>query len=632
MFTDMVGYTALTQLDERRSLELLEEQEAAVRPLLNAYHGRAVKSTGDGLLAEFPSALQATECAVAIQRRLSDRNRESGGPPIELRIGIHLGDVEERNEDIFGDAVNIAARVQPIADPGGIAISQQVYDQIRNKISLPLEKLERRSLKGVEAPMDVYRVVLSVGRPMPSTPTPAAGPNRLAVLPLANISPEPQDAYFSDGLTEEVITTLSELPELRVIARTSVEPYKTAPKPIAQVGTELGVGWVLEGSVRKARTRLRIALQLVDVRTQEHVWSATYDRELDDVFALQSDVAHRVAEALKIRLGTREKSRLDRRPTVRPESYLEYLQGRTCLHGIEQAKLLEAREHFERALALDDRNAAAHAGLSEAHALVGSIYRYLPRPEWTELARREADRAIELDPDLAEAHTALALAQNRPDGTRAGERELRRAIELNPSYAGAHFWCALALADLGRPEEALREFAIAGELDPLSALVLAEEVSLLIDLGRLNRAEARLERLGQVEPKPILFEDRRASLLLARGDLESFHRSIERFDQLLPGRPETLATRALYHALVGQKESARELLQKAQALPEPVRPTAHIARVYAALGDLDSCFRWMEVAADRGELSPRTWRYSERVATVRQDPRFTTILRRLDVE
>lgn len=632
MFTDMVGFTELTQSDERRSLNLLGEQERLVRPLLKAHHGRTVKSTGDGFLVEFPSALQATECAVAIQQRLHDRNRTAGGLPIELRIGIHLGDVEERNKDIFGDAVNIASRVQPIADPGGIAVSRQVFDQVRNKIFLPFEKVEERSLKGVRFPMEIYRVVLEGNAPTTPRTTSPPGTSRLAVLPFTNISPDPQDAYFSDGLTEEVITTLSELQDLRVIARTSVDPYKTAPKPVSRVGSELGVGWVLEGSVRKVRTRLRITFQLIDVRTQEHAWVATYDRELDDVFAIQSDVARRVAEALKIRLGARETSRLDHRPTVLPESYLEYLQGRTCLHVIDRAKLLEAQEHFERALSLDDHNAAAHAGLAEAHSLLGSLYRHLTQAEWMDLARREADRAVELDPDLAEAHTALALALSRPDETRASERELRRAIELNPSFAGAHFWYALALADLGHPEEALREFAIAGELDPLSTLVLAEQVSLLSSLGRLDQAASRLERLREVETNQILYEDRRMGLLLALGDIEGFRQSLERLDRLLPGRPEVLTMRAFYAALIGEKEEARELLQRAEALPDSERPEVHIARIYATLGDLDSCFRWMERAASAARLAPRSWRYDARWAAVREDPRFAALLQKLDLD
>ena len=631
MFTDMVGYTARTQADERGTLELLKEQERVVGPILDAHRGRTVKSTGDGYLVEFPSALQATQCAVAIQERLRERNRSTSSPAIELRIGIHLGDVEERGSDIFGDAVNIASRVQPTADPGGIAVSQQVFDQIRNKVPFALEKLEPRSLKGVQFPMDIYRVRFTEG-PGPGLAAPSpTSTNRIAVLPFANISPDPHDAYLSDGLTEEVITVLSQISELRVIARTSVEPYRAAPKPIPQVASELGVGWVLEGSVRKAGSRLRITAQLIDARSQEHAWAETYDRDLDDVFAMQSEMAKKVAGALRVKLLAREEVRIGRRPRPNPESYLEYLQGRAGLHGIEEGSLRNALAHFERAIAIDERNAAAHAGLSDVHALLGGLYQHLPKEEWTAECQRHARRAIELDPDLAEAHTALAFIVIARDGFAAAEAEFVRAIELNPSFAWAHQWYAPLLADMGRPEEALREFELAEQLDPLSALVLAEEVPLLIALRRLDRAKAQLERLGVVEGNGILYTDRKADLALAEGDLAEYRRCIDRMAELLPGRPELRGGDAVLAALSGQPEEARAIARELEELPEATRPDSQIANVYATLGDVDRCLERLAIAVDLNRFPPRVWRYEPRYENVRRDPRFGELLRRMKI-
>jgi adenylate cyclase len=340
MFTDMVGFTARAQADEAAALGLRQEQEELIRPVLASHQGHEVKSTGDGLLVEFGSALKAIECAIGIQRRLHERNAKGGATRIDLRIGIHLGDVEQHGGDIFGDAVNIASRIEAIAEPGGICLSSAVYEQVRNKIPDTLVKLPPRSMKGVQRPMDLYRVVLpwTVREPLSASP----GPARLAVLPFSNISPDPSDEYFADGLTEELITVLSQLKELRVIARTSVMPYKSTSKGIAQIGAELGVATVLEGSVRKAGDQLRITVQLIDVATQEHTWANTFDRKLDKIFAVQSEIAKLIAKQLKVNVRAAEQARLEARPPIRPDSYLAYLKGRSLMRSMSGASMKTA--------------------------------------------------------------------------------------------------------------------------------------------------------------------------------------------------------------------------------------------------------------------------------------------------
>jgi len=371
MFTDMVGFTTSTQTNEADTLELLREQEELVRPLFNVHQGREIKSTGDGFLVEFDSALRAVQCAIDIQQHLHERNSQPGVTPIKLRIGIHLGDVEERGSDIFGDAVNIASRIEPLAVPGGLCISGQVFDQVRNKIPNRLERLEPKVLKNVRFPMDVYRVVL----PWAGGEAEAMGPvpPRLAVLPLVNISPDPKDEYFADGLTEELISVLSAIRGLRVIARTSVSQYKGSGKPIAQIGSELGVSSVLEGSVRKADHQLRISLQLIDVRTQEHRWAMTYDRKLENVFAIQADVAERTAGALKIELLKSEREAIQERPTSSLEAYESYLRGIRAFQqstgsGSEEFDT-QAVRYFEEAIQKDPQFSGAYSYL--ANHLIG---------------------------------------------------------------------------------------------------------------------------------------------------------------------------------------------------------------------------------------------------------------------
>ncbi len=629
MFTDMVGYTAAAQTDEKAALGLRREQDELIRPVLAAHRGRTVKSTGDGFLVEFESALRATECAVDIQRRLGERNGTPGVRRIDLRIGIHLGDVEEDGADIFGDAVNIASRIEPTAEPGGICISGAVREQVRNKIPHPLERLPPKVLKGVRDEIEIYRVVLAGTAAGPSPR--AGGPPTLAVLPFSNISPDPKDEYFADGLTEELIAVLSQLSGLKVIARTSVMQYKTSPKDVAQIGAELRVSNVLEGSVRKAGNRLRLTAQLIDTASQAHVWSSSYDRDLDDVFAVQSEMAKHVAEALKIRLLAPVEQRLESRPVPRADSYLEYLQGRTSMHGSTEAATRTAREHFERAIQLDERNAAAHAGLADLCATWGTFYAILPKAELRARSREHAARAIALDPNLAEAHASWGGILHSEYDFAAAERELKLALSLNPSYAWARGVYAGLLADLGRTEEALREFAMADELDPLSAILLYAQLELLTALRRVDTSAPELERLGRVDSFGLLYHAARGNLCLLKDDQDEFLREVAWMAENLPGRPEAAAARAMSAARVGDGARARELLQPLEALPDSVRPASQISLVYAMLGDLDACFRWLERAVADRKVGIMWFRLDPTLAPVRADPRFEAVLRTMNL-
>jgi len=295
MFTDMVGYTALTQRNESLALELLQEHRRILRPIFQRHFGSEIKTIGDGFLVEFASALEAARCASDIQQTLHEFNENlQSDRKIRLRIGIHVGDIIHSQNDVYGDAVNIASRIEPLAEPEGVCLTGSVREQIRNKFEFPLEKIFGVSLKNLEEPVDVFRIVFPWEK-ITRVETGRIERRRIAILPLAIISSDPKDEYFADGLTEELITVLSQLSELRVIARTSVTPYKSTSKGVSQIGTELGVNAVLEGSVRKAGDELRITVQLIDVGTQEHTWASTYDRKLEKVFAVQADIAKQVA-------------------------------------------------------------------------------------------------------------------------------------------------------------------------------------------------------------------------------------------------------------------------------------------------------------------------------------------------
>ncbi|MGA7476496.1 MAG: adenylate/guanylate cyclase domain-containing protein [Thermoplasmata archaeon] len=498
MFTDLVGFTASAQSDEAVALARVQEQASLARPLFASYGGRVIKSTGDGFLVEFDSALKAAQCAIEIQRQLRERNARSLAAPLLLRVGIHLGDVEEVDGDILGDTVNLASRIVPLALPGGVCLSEPVADQIRGKLPYGLERLAPKRLKGVREPLVTYRVVLpGTEREPPAEGTPLP---RLAVLPLTNISSDPKDEYFSDGLTEELISVLSKIRGLRVIARTSVAQYKGTAKPIAQIGAELGVTAVLEGSVRKAGDELRISVQLVDVRTEEHRWAQSYDRKLENVFAIQAEVAEQTASALKLEMMGSDRNAVRARPTSNLVAYDLYLRGvqasRRFTPGVGQHMQpgRDATGYFEDAIRQDPQFSAAHSSLANHLLAIGGVTQ--EGQEAFSNARQHVNRALEIDPRSSDAHTARGNLLMQADFDWPGaESELRQALELNPNNSTAHFWYRSLLTVLQRYAEAKGQLDAGFELDPLWFLAKRQGVTLLALRGDWDEAVRLAEGL-----------------------------------------------------------------------------------------------------------------------------------------
>src|SRR5574341_257784 len=380
MFTDMVGFTALTQRNEILALELLEEQRRLIRSLLGKYRGREVDSIGDGFLMEFASSLDAVRCAVEIQSALKHINaKRPEEKRIWIRIGIHLGDIIHTGTKVEGDAVNVASRIEPLAPPGGICITAQVYASVVNKVDYVFKSLGMPELKNVVMPIEVFRVSgfgQSVIRPIQiKTMMPT---DRIAVLPFTNISMDPADEYLADGMTEEMISSVSQMKGLRVIARTSGMRYKGTQKPIAARGRELNVGSVLEGSVRKAGDKIRISIQFVDTLNEEPQWTQEYDRELKDIFTIQSDIAHRVAEALRNHVLRSAIEDDEKRATSSTEAYTNYLRGRQLWNQRTEESLKRAIGFFEDALRNDKNYAQAYTGLADSYATLAFLEFMVP--------------------------------------------------------------------------------------------------------------------------------------------------------------------------------------------------------------------------------------------------------------
>jgi adenylate cyclase len=620
MFTDIAGYTALTQTDEAVALRLLRRHNELLRPVFSRHRGREVKTIGDAFLVEFESALDATQCAVEVQRTLRDYNSSvADGPKIRVRIGIHLGDVVHAQGDVLGDAVNVASRIEPLAEPGGICISAQVYAQVENKLRLPFERLEAQALKNVRLPVDVYRVRFPEEEGTPSSTPSTKG--RIAVLPFVNMSPDPSDEYFADGMTEELIGKLSEIPDLKVIARTSIMQYKRKEKRLADIGRELAVGSVVEGSVRRSGTRIRVAVQLVDARSEEHRWAATYDKQLDDIFAIQTDVASQVARALAYSLRTQ----VPPRDTVDVEAYTFYLQGMRLLHAETSTDRAEAVACFQRAIQRDPNFGRAYAGLARAWNLrvrEGEL-------EWSvvsEYAEPPARRALELAPASAESHATMSDVHGLLDRFPESIAEAEKAIEINPNLAEAHESLGRQKSSLGRLEEGREAYRRAYELDPLSVDPILNYAWVAQLAGKEEEAREVLESLDRRHPNDPRIYDGKAEFYALKGDLVTCERLLREALLRDPHEPTLRTDLATVLARTGRRAEAEEELRQAEIdAPTVYGKLLSVLYVRSALGDIEpameALFRLAEIHA---------WPYLIKVhptfAALRTDPRFAVFL------
>jgi TolB-like protein/class 3 adenylate cyclase/Tfp pilus assembly protein PilF len=626
MFTDMVGFTTLAQRNEVLALELLEEQRKLIRSILTKYRGREVDSIGDGFLVEFASSLEAVRCAVEIQSALKFTNaKREEEKRIWIRIGIHLGDIVHNGTKVVGDAVNVASRIEPLAPAGGICITSQVYASVVNKVDYVFRSLGMPELKNVVTPIEVFRVSgfgQSVIRPMQikaMMPT-----DRVAVLPFTNISMNPADEYLADGMTEEMISSVSKVKGLRVIARTSVMRYKGTHKPIAEIGRELMVGSVLEGSVRKAGDKIRVSVQFVDTLNEEPQWTREYDREIKDVFAIQSDIARHVAEALREHvLGGEE-----RRATNSSEAYINYLHGRQLWNRRTEESLKKAIGFFEQALRNDRNYAQAYTGLADSYAALAFLEFMVPHEAYPK-AKEAAWRALLLDAELAEAHTSLGLIKFQYDWDWKGaEAEFREAIRLNPSYAPAHHFFADYLKAMGRFEEALREIRKAQELDPLSLAINTGVGHVLYLSGQYDQAIEQYRRAVELDPDFMV-----THVWFGRPYLEKgmFTEAIAELETAVRLSGESILPLAMLgHGLAsaGRTEEALRILEnlKERSGSQYV-PSYWIAVIYNGLRDREQTLAWMQKAFEE-RSSWLVWSNIEpRFAWLRDDPDFAALMK-----
>ncbi len=545
---DVVGYSRLAGADEERTLARLRALRSdLIDPTIAVHNGRVIKRTGDGALVEFRSVVDAVRCAMEVQNGMVERN--AGVPQerrIEFRIGIHLGDVvEESDGDLMGDGVNIASRLEGVAAPGAICLSEDAYRQVKARLDLSVSDLGNTQLKNIAEPIRVYSLRVGTAEAK-ATANSESATSRLAtvpppklsiaVLPFANMSGDVEQEYFADGISEDIITALSKLPQLFVIARNSSFTFKGKNVHVQEVGRNLGVRYVLEGSVRKSGNRVRITAQLIDAASGGHLWAERFDRDLTDIFAVQDDVTQQIVDALAINLTEGDRQRLAPEHTGNVEAYDYFLRGRELWHRLTKETNIAARDLLQRAIELDPNFASAHAFLALTHGL-DYLNGWSPSPPNSrEQAEELARRAVALDDRDPRAHWALSIVELYARRHDMAISEAQRAIILNPNFAEGHVSLGEALYYSGRADEALKYFDGAKVLNPYFPDVLLHFQALaLFQLGRYEHAVGLLkERLTR---NPVT-DVSRALLASSYGHLGRFDEARAAWQEVLRVNPD----------------------------------------------------------------------------------------------
>src|SRR6266513_2098851 len=607
-YADVAGYSARAAEDEFGALQLIEILQALSREIVGRYEGRIVKFIGDAILAEFPSTALAVQAGAALSNAYLERSAATGHSH-RLTVGVHVGDIAVSSEgDLYGDTVNAAARIQETAEPGQVVVSQDVWRQLRGRREFYFEPLGDRSLKGIGS-IGLYvatvkdsevRFPQSIPQGNESEEERKKTIRSLGVLPFADLSAERDQEYFGDGIAEEILNVLAKVGALHVAARTSCFAFRGTSIDAREIGRRLGVVALLEGSIRKAGNRVRIGVQLIDARNGYHLWSERFDRDIEDIFAIQDEIARSVIDALGLSLSEREQRRFVKASTKNVEAYEFYLRARKLFQQWTRQSIELARQMFERAIELDPNFAAAWAGLATAHLhLVG----WGGGESDFEGARKASTRALELDPELAEAHVAagqgFSMEQRYADATAAFER----AIELDPTLFDAYYYYARSCFKAGDLEKSLRLFRQARCVRPEDYQPSALIALVLTQLGRHDEA-------------------RRADELA----LDAINKSLE----LNPDDARAYSLGAGILARLGEIERAKEWDERAMSLaPDDDAILYNLASHLALLGEEDQALGGLQRAIEAG-LAGGDWvSHDPDWERLRDNPRFQTLVQRL---
>ena len=631
LLTDIVGYSALNQKDENLALDLLGEYNELIRPLLQTHEGREIKTIGDAFLVEFKSALSAVNCAIAIQQALRSRNEsESPERRIRVRIGVHLGDIVHRDNDVFGDGVNIAARVEPMAPPEGICISGQVHSLVHNKIPLRTVSIGRPKLKNIDYPIELFHVLLpwsEVQKAKETEEGPEAHRASLIVLPLQNMSADPDYEFICDGITMELMNGLAKIEGLKVIARTTAFSFKGKDVDIRQLADWLAVTHVVEGSITILGKRMRATVHLSDTREATQLLSVKLDREIDDIFALQDELALAITNKLKLKILKSES------PvnvyTQNTEAYMQYLKGRHFWSRRSAYGFERAITYFNESLAKDPENPLPYIGLADTYNLLTDDTG-VPARETYPKAKWFAEKALEIDDAVSEAHATMGYINClREWKWKSAERHFKKAIDLNPNSANAHLWYAFCLGGSGKYAEALSECQYAYELDPFSTPVVCD-LGFFYDLNRdWDKALQWFQKALEMDPDFWLAQFFMSFTYMIKGDFQAMRQAAEEALQNngIASWCRTNVAIALWN--LDEREKARILLREMEA--SPTMPF-DLGVTYLAMGEMDKAFDCLTRTIKEMDLRVAYAKFYRCPEDMTKHPRYRELMAQMNLE
>ncbi|MBK9332578.1 MAG: tetratricopeptide repeat protein [Ignavibacteria bacterium] len=591
MFSDMTGYTALMQQNEQSAREKRRRLKEVLENTVTVYSGKILQYYGDGALSIFNSAIDGVNCAVKIQQTLQQE------PKVDVRIGIHTGDISIEDESIFGDGVNLASRIESLAVPGSVFISEKVFDEIKNQENISAREMGYFELKNVLKPVRIFAldnnglVVPARDELKGKTKQPF---NRLAVLPFVNMSADPENEYFSDGITEELLNAFTKVDGLQVTSRTSAFAFKGKNSDIREIGIQLNVDRILEGSVRKAGNRVRITAQLINTSDGYHVWSENFDRDITDIFEVQDEISSIIVNKCRENLSAKEhEEKILKAPTQNLEAYTLYLKGLHFYNKITPKNVKKAIEFFENAITLEPAYAQAYAMAAQAYAFLGATGQMQPGEAFA-VVHKYSDKAIHLDSSLSEGYTAKGSAYLLYDWKwKEAFESLSKAIELNPAATDAHQLLSFYYLITGRKNEAVDIMKKALKADPLSPIVNKALTDAYMITGRTDDALKQAESLLDMHPQMRIAMELKGWCIGAKGDWKKALEIFEEVHRSVKHPLKGLAPMACAYAKLGEREKALECIRKIeqwQAEEPGVVVDADLAMIWISLGETDKAF------------------------------------------
>lgn len=597
MFTDIVGYTALMGQNEQHAKQIRDRHREVLQKQIEENSGKILQYYGDGTLSIFDSALDAVRSSIAIQKELQ------ADPSIPIRIGIHTGDIVYDDDGIYGDGVNVSSRIQSLSVPGGVLISEKVFDEIKNHPEIKTISLGRFDLKNVKKPLEVLAIA-NEGVVVPSEQQIRAGSTAsevsIAVLPFINMSAETENEYFSDGISEELINVLSKVEGIRVTSRTSSFTYKGKQEDIRNIGRQLNVRNVLEGSVRKSGNKVRIAAQLISVSDGYQVWSEVYNRDLEDIFQVQDDIARIITNKLREKLGFGSlEGVIVESPTSNMEAYNLYLKGLFHWNKQHPEDLIKAVDFFRESISKANDFALPYSALAVVYAMAGSRGLF-DREEAATEGMKAAHRALELNPKLGDAYMALGLFKLffEWDLTEA-YKYFQKALLLNPGKAMIQFAYGSYLLASRKVEESIEYFTRAVEMDPFSLLFHSSLGYAYIYVGKLDEAQKEFEKIQEIEPQSRMAPEGIASVYMARGDFEKAIEIFESLQKKIGNELKGLCRLGYAYAKNGDLVKARDCLERLQIRQEvELKTILHFdyALIYTGLGEFEKATDYLNKA------------------------------------